>query len=95
LRHTPSQDDSKPKSSPDRVVKEESDADVDIDSIEDVSSGLLSPVGTDFNTIRATEDTNGSPTTKKRTRGLPGSCARHKREHAKCPSDCPDRKMKL
>lgn len=32
---------------------------------------------------------------KRRGRGLPGACEKHKREHMKCSADCPNRKLKI
>jgi len=32
---------------------------------------------------------------KRRGRGLPGACEKHKREHMKCSADCPNRKIKI
>jgi len=40
---------------------------------------------------------NASPfsdDSKSKVRGLPGACDKHKREHMRCPLDCPRRKIK-
>ena len=30
---------------------------------------------------------------KRRGRGLPGACEKHRKEHVRCSADCPNRKL--